>query len=202
MIRYTPVGDETQESHRAGFIRAYQEAFGGDPYFETYSPEEVLEDVWYPHLKDGIIVLALDGEDVVGFGCAVPVLRSPLDVREFLMRHQGQGSFSADLSRAWYMSELGVLASYRRRGIGYSLVRHRLAEIGHRGDTHYVFRTAADGSNSIHLYRKIGAIELADLQDVSVSDQVQVNGSQSTERIYLHGGCESALRELAMLVTD
>lgn len=196
------VRDETQESHRAGFIRAYQEAFGGAPYFETHSPEEVLEDVWLPHLKDGIIVLAFDGEDVVGFGCAVPVLKSPPEVREFLTQNQRQKSFPIDLSCAWYMSELGVLTSHRRHSIGYSLVRHRLTEIHHRGDTHYILRTAAHGSNSIHLYHKIGAIELPNLQDVSVSDQVQVHGSQSTERTYLYGGCNLALTELARLTTN
>lgn len=161
MIRYVPVNDATPKIDRDGFIRAYQEAFGGPPYFETYSTEEVMEEVWLPHVKDGIIVLALDDECVVGFGCAMPVLKLPPKVKEFLMLHQGEGSFPVDLDRAWYMSELGVVTSHRQRGIGYSLVKHRLLTIDHRGDTHYVFRTAAEGSNSIHLYRKIGAIESA-----------------------------------------
>lgn len=199
MIRYVFVGDATPEDHRAGFVRAYQEAFGGPPYFETYSSEEVMEDVWLPHAKDGITVLALEDDHVVGFGCAMPVLNSPTEVKDFLMRHQETDSLPINLSHAWYMSELGVVASRRQRGIGYALVKHRLSAIGYRGGSHYVFRTAADGSNSIHLYRKIGAIEIADLQDVSISDQVQVNGSQSTTRIYLYGGCASALRELAIL---
>lgn len=196
MIRYIPVNDATPNIYRDGFIRAYQEAFGGPPYFEIYSAEEVIEEVWLPHVKDGIIVLALDNERVVGFGCAMPVLKSPPEVKEFLMLHQDESPFPVGLERVWYMSELGVVTSHRRRGIGYSLVKYRLLTISHRGDTHYVFRTAVDGSNSIHLYRKIGAIELADLQDVSVSGQVQVNGSQSTERVYLYGDCESSLREL------
>lgn len=199
MIRYTPVGDATQESYRVGFIRAYQEAFGGPPYFETYSSEEVMEDVWLPHVRDGIVVLALDDDRVVGFGCAMPVLKSPSEVKEFLMRHQETNSLPIDLSHAWYMSELGVVTSHRQQGIGYALVKYRLNEIEHRGDSHYVFRTAADGSNSIHLYRKIGAMELTELQDVSISDQVQVNGSQSMARIYLYGGCAPALQELAVL---
>lgn len=199
MIRYVPVNNAASNIDRDGFICAYQEAFGGPPYFETYSTKEVMEKVWLPHVKDGTVVLALDNERVVGFGCAMPVLKSPLEVKEFLILHQGGDSFPVDLDRAWYMSELGVVTSHRQRGIGYALVKHRLLTIDHRGDTHYVFRTAAEGSNSIHLYRKIGAIELADLQDMSVSDQVQVNGSQSTKRIYLYGDCESALRELLVV---
>ena len=200
MIRYMPAGDASQDSHRIGFIRTYQEAFGGPPYFETYSDEEVTEEVWLPHVKHGIVVLAFDNDHVVGFGCAMPASKSPAEVVEFLIRHQGAASsLPDDIDHMWYMSELGVATSHRRRGIGYSLVKHRLAMIDQRGDTHYVFRTAADGSNSIHLYRKIGAVELADLQDVSVSDQVKLNGSQSTERVYLHGECAHALDELSRL---
>lgn len=194
MIRYEPVNAPTPSTRRDGFVNAYKEAFGGPPYFETYSTEEVVEDIWLPHVKDGIVVLALDDERVVGFGCAMPVLKSPLDVREFLASQQRD--FSID--KTWYMSELGVVESHRRRGLGYALVKHRLLTISHRGDTTYVFRTAAEGSNSIHLYRKIGAVELNDRQDVSVSDQVQVNGSQSAERVYLYGDCASALRELTI----
>lgn len=196
MIRYVPVDEHTSNTDRNGFIIAYQEAFAGPPYFESYTDQEVLDEVWYPHLRDGITVLALDGSKVVGFGCAVPLTRAPTEIQVFLAAHHNDSTLSVDLGRAWYMSELGVLVSYRNRGIGYALVRHRLHTISRRGDTHYVFRTAAEGSNSIHLYRKIGAIELPDTQDVSASDQVKVNSSRSMDRVYLYGDCASALREL------
>jgi len=195
-VRYLPVSDNATSDQRKGFVHAYQEAFSGPPYFETYSFQQVLEEVWYPHIRDGIVVLALDGEQVIGFGCAMPVLKSPPEIKEYLALHQGEGGFPTELNRAWYMSELGVVESHRRHGVGYALVKHRLHRIVQRGDTHYVFRTAAEGSNSIHLYRKLGAIELADLQDVAASDQVQVNGSKSTQRIFLYGSCDSALSEL------
>lgn len=192
MIRYVPVDEQTLKTDRDGFIAAYKEAFGGPPYFEKYTSEEVLDEVWYPHLQDGMTILALDGTKVVGFGCALPLDKSPTDVQEFLKTLDTE-VFPADFNHTWYMSELGVLESYRGRGIGYSLVKQRMLSINHRGDTHYVFRTAASGSNSIHLYRKVGAIELPVLQDVSVSDQVVINGSQSAARVYLYGDCESAL---------
>lgn len=195
MIRYTPVDEYSHPNDKDGFVAAYKEAFAGPPYFEHYAEAEVLEEVWYPHRRDGIVILAHDDLQVVGFGCAVPVLKAPADVQEFLDVHEDD-TFPAELDRTWYMSELGVLESHRRRGIGYELVRQRMLAINKRGDTHYVFRTAAEGSNSIHLYQKIGAIELPDLQDVSKSEQVQVQGSQSTARVYLYGDCASAIRNL------
>jgi GNAT superfamily N-acetyltransferase len=200
LIRYMPVNATSPalNSNREGFIAAYQQAFGGPPYFEHYTPEEVLEEVWTPHVNDGIVVLATDDQtgQVVGFGCAMPALKSPPEVTEYLIQHLGQDGFPTDLTKLWYMSELGVVESYRRRGIAYELVRHRMLTISHRGDTHYAFRTAAEGSNSIHLYLKIGATQLPDLQDMTETGQVVVNGSQSDHRVYLFGDCESALQEL------
>jgi ribosomal protein S18 acetylase RimI-like enzyme len=181
LISYQAVYDDatTLKSDRDGFVRAYQEAFGGAPYFEHYSKQEVLDKVWYPHVEDGIIVLAIGDQRVIGFGCALPLSKAPEDIQEFLAPRRGTEEFPVDYDRTWYMSELGVLEAHRGRGHGYELVRHRLLTISHRGDTHYTFRTAAEGSNSIHLYRKIGAHELPELQDVSTSEQVQINDSQS-----------------------
>lgn len=134
--------------------------------------------------------MAFDNHKVVGFGCAQQLLKAPDEVRTFL---DDSAHFAGDITKTWYMSELGVLVSHRGHGIGYELVRHRMTSISHRGDTHYAFRTAAVGSNSIHLYRKLGAQEIPELQDVSESAQVLVNDSESTQRVYLHGVIADAL---------
>lgn len=193
MISYIPVGDTTIDSQRDGFVEAYKEAFGGPPYYEHYSTDEVLDEVWNPHVKDGITILALDGNHVVGFGCALPIEKAPSDIGDFVTSQYTYGDLPIDPGKTWYMSELGVLTPYRRRGIGYALVRHRLESIVARGDVHYVFRTAAQGSNSIHLYRNLGATQLSAAQDVSATEQVTVNGSQSTARVYLYGDCKVTL---------
>lgn len=200
-ISYLCVSDGTPDYFRVGFIIAYKEAFGGHPYYETYTDEDVVESVWNPHRSDGIIVLALDDYNVVGFGCAKPVRSSPEEIQEFLRAsHQG-GSLLVQPDGMWYMSELGVCASHRGHGIGYALTRHRLSRISELGDTHYVMRTAAEGSNSLHLYRNIGSLELPGRQNVSDSDQVTVNKSQSRERIYLYGECLDAIAKIAEIVT-
>ncbi|MGF7229645.1 MAG: GNAT family N-acetyltransferase [Candidatus Saccharibacteria bacterium] len=195
MTRYLPVlSDETTlPSDRLGFIRAYQEAFGGPPYNEQYSDDDVLDHVWHPHVEDGIVILAIENEKVVGFGCALPVLKAPDEVQRFLSDSE---HYTGDLQKTWYMSELGVINTHRGRGIAYELVRHRMLTICHRGDMHYAFRTAAMGSNSIHLYRKIGAQEIPELQNVGDTDQVVVNGSESTQRVYLFGDIADALTQL------
>lgn len=199
MVEYVTANPTTDQTSIDGFVEAYKEAFGGAPYFENYSTEEVMQEIWQPHIEDGIVVLATetDQDQVVGFGCAVPLRKAPDDIQECIDSANMEGVADIDAERSWYMSELGVLEAFRGRGIGYNLVKHRLQIIKDRGDTQYVFRTAAEGSNSIHLYRKIGAQLLPRSQDISESDQVTVNGSQSTSRVYLFGECEVALSIVA-----
>lgn len=196
MISYKAVDGSAPTHYREGLIDAYIQVFAGAPYHETYTSEEVLEKVWEPHAQDGIVIVALDDEQVVGFGCAVPILKAPDDVKGFVVQNQPEGY---PLGRTWYMSELGVLGSHRKRGIAYQLVKQRMDEIVRREHDHYVFRTAAEGSNSLHLYTKIGAAEVAAVQDISLTAQVLDNGSHSDKRIYLHGRCSDALATLATL---
>ena len=182
------------------FITTFKEAFGGPPYYETYSDKEVLEEVWRPHHQHASIVLAHDDATgkVIGFGCSLPLSKAPDDVQDFLSEQREAGALPEDFdpAKTWYMSELGVLLAYRGRGISYDLVRHRLLAVSHSGATHYVMRTAAEGSNSRHLYERIGAAPLAFEQDVSKTEQVTVMGSQSTKRVYLYGRSSEALHEI------
>ncbi len=199
-ISYRRVNGGTSDYLRAGFTAAYKEAFGGHPYYEAYTDDDVIDGVWNPHYSDGIIVLALDGYDVVGFGCAKPVRSSPEEIQEFLrMSHQDE-LLPIPPDDMWYMSELGVRVSHRGHGIGYALTMQRLIHISELGDTHYVMRTAAEGSNSLHLYRNIGSFELPGRQDISNSDQVMVNKSQSQERVYLYGECLHAIAKIGEIV--
>lgn len=201
MIRCSRVISAHRKSDRDGFVDAFKEAFGGAPYFESYTDQEVISDIWLPHLENGSIILAHDDErssnTVVGFGCAMPLSKAPDDVREFLYQEEGSLPSDFDPAKTWYMSELGVLEEYRERGLAYELVRHRLISINHGGGTHYVMRTAADGSNSRHLYERIGSSILTHEQDVSSSKQVVVQGCKSTKRVYLYGTSSDALTFIA-----
>jgi hypothetical protein len=197
-IRYVRATAATPVSFRIGFVSAYQEAFGGAPYFERYTQAEVVADIWWPHLSQGLVVLALLGERVIGFGCTMPLVVAPSDVQGFLERYRRRGEFPPDSRRTWYLSEMGVRTPYRQQGIGYGLVREQFRIINQFGGSTYVLRTAAIGSNSVHLFRRIGAAELDATQDVSGSDQVQVNRSQSTKRLYLYGSCAQALQALPL----
>lgn len=195
-VSYLRGNADTSFKVQSGFIAAYRSTFGGAPYYESYSSEEVFTKIWEPHITRGIVILALQAQRVIGFGCCIPLFDAPTDVQVFLRERQTAYEFTGNFTSTWYMSELGVLEPFRRRGIGRGLNREQLSIIQQIGGTQYVLRTAAVGSNSVHLYQKLGATELTNSQDVSALDQVQVNQSQSTKRIYLHGSCVDALAQL------
>lgn len=178
----------------AGFISLYQEAFGGPPYFEVYPRYRIREEVWDIHLERGVIVLAKDDDSVVGFCCALPVGDAPDDVREFLQDSQ---EILADSDQMWYISELGVALSHRGRRIAYAVTERCLFEANRLGGMYYVMRTAAKGSNSKHMFLRMGSTEISEIQDVSA--QTEENHSQSAQRIWLYGSCSFALQNLKAL---
>ena len=156
MIEYTIAGDAADV---AGFTSLYQEAFGGPPYFEVYSRYRIREEIWDPHLERGIIVLAKNDDSVVGFCCALPVDDAPDDVREFLQDSQ---EILADSDQMWYISELGVALSNRGRKIAYAVTERCLSEANRLGGAYYVMRTAAKGSNSRHMFLRMGSTEISE----------------------------------------
>lgn len=177
------------------FIRAYKEAFGGKPYFESHSVNEVA-DILHLHLTDGVVIVDREGGLLAGFGCAVPLQSAPGEVREYMQEQIASGSLPTDFNsnEAWYMSELGVVEDFRGKGLAYKLVQHRLAAIADQGGKYYFMRTAAEESNSRHLYEEIGAQRMTAEQDVSESEEVVSSQSQSTRRIFLYGECKQALQ--------
>lgn len=180
-----------------GFIKVFREAFAGAPYFEEYTVDQARA-IWDEHFQHGRIILAKDGSEIVGLGCSVPLYKAPQAVQEFLADMKKKGYLPNDFTpnSAWYMSELAVLEKYRNRGIAYELVRHRLIDVSHGSSAYYVMRTDSKESNSMHLYLRVGADVLPEVQDVSDSEQVTENGSESTTRIYLYGRSVDALHFL------
>lgn len=186
-INYLILSREDGLKHQPAFIKIYQKVFAGPPYFETYSDDEVIYSAWDSHLEKGCIVLALYGEQTVGLGCCIPV-RNILpgeaneDVKNLLFSQSDL--LPLPLSHACYMSELAVLADFRGMGIGTELIRQRWEWAKNFGLSHYIMRTAASGSNSIRMYKHLGAREIPGLvQDVS---GIGVE-SQSRQRVFLYG---------------
>ncbi len=164
-----------------GFCDLYKLAFSEAPYFESYTEEWIIENVWNKHLKDGVIVLALEDQNVIGLSCSIPLLEStsPLEFIKSLVHKP------FNFEKAIYMSELAVHSKFRNLGIGSKLVKERLKWAKTEGYEYFVMRTASIGSNSFNLYKRIGVNEIEEKQNVKdISTEVE---SASDERIYLYG---------------
>jgi N-acetylglutamate synthase-like GNAT family acetyltransferase len=112
---------------------------------------------------------------------------------------QKEGTFPVKFNDTWYISELGVRIAYRRRGIGTQLIGHCLTRILESQCHYFVLRTAVNNFDSLRIFKKIGAVELPGVQNVTSSKQVKVHKSQSTERIYLYGCCQEGVKNIAKI---
>ncbi len=188
-------------THIKGFINAYKEAFGGAPYFEWYTDDQVLKEIWQPHIAHGVVMIVTDEEQggrLVGFGCAMPFEYAPDDVKQFLTSLDAEGKLPPEFDHrsSWYMSELGVLNEYRGLGAAWELVKQRMRSVDHSGATQFFMRTAAKGSLSKPMYIKMGSKELADLQDVSKTKQATENKSKADHRVYLWGDVRTVAQHI------
>ncbi len=181
-VNYEHITDP-EHPHKDGFASVYAAAFGEAPYFEVYTRDEVVENVWLPHIPHCVVTASVSGE-VVGLGCAHPVLLPISSIGAFLQQEIASGvHVPFPLPSTLYMSELAVLSTHRGHGIGRALIEARLEWARRNGFSHYCMRTAAIGSNSRHLYESLGAQLAPSVQNVE-SESVE---SKSKERIYLYG---------------
>lgn len=162
----------------SGFATIYKEAFGGPPYFETYTDEQIREDVWKPHIPECVIVA--ETSQVVGLACCHAIL-APTEpgIRSFLLTQK----LPFDPHEGIYMSELAVRMEERHQGLGEALIYARFRWAKAQGFRFYLLRTAATGSNSQRLYERLGARDAGFTQNVAQDGIV----TASTERILLWG---------------
>lgn len=186
------------------FARAYQKIFSDAPYYEEYNLEDILRDVVVAHLpnnkkapsKDQCVFIVEAGEphEIVGFGCAHGAL-APTEpsIRRFLLKQENQLPFPLD--RATMMSELGLLEEYRSFGLGKLLVLYRFLWARHHGYSHYVMRTADEGSKSAEMYMGLNANKAQFTQrvDSAVAGDAE---TQSKFRAYYYGDLPANLDEL------
>lgn len=178
-----------QPSHLAGFIHLYQQAYSEPPYNETYSDEDVLKDVWNPHLENGCIILALHEGKVIGLGCCMQtnLWIHDKEFQDFI--HQEAARLPDAIRNLCFMSEVCVNSAFRRQGIGTRLIQDRIAWARSKHFSHYIMRTAAVGSNSRDMYLKLNAWEIVNLiQDVS--HHAEEFGGASNFRIFMTGKVE------------
>lgn len=165
------------------FVQLYKKCFAEAPYFESYEDDWVRKEVCEKNMQLGCIFGAFSADVLIGFGCAL-ILNQYRDSSPYRYLEDVR-SLSFDLNDSVYMSELGVASDMRRHGVGMQLVQARLNWARGRGFSSFVMRTAGSGSNSLRMYKRLGAQLISGRQNVcNVDDEVK---TESSERIYLWG---------------
>ena len=173
-IRIVRIGSpEDAVPYRASFAGAYQDIFSEPPYNERFFPSEAQAALHrYVQTAEHITILAVRGRSrVVGFGIGVPALSKPdisRDLHGLLPVHH-----------SFYLAELGVLEGHRARGIGRSLVEHRIGAIDAKRYTHAVLRVSAVKNATYDMYMGMG------FEDIGVYTEVhsrRTDGRVSTDR--------------------
>lgn len=142
--------EKLDEALSSGNLAAlYEEIFSQAPYFESFTDSDVAG-FFTDYLTNGLLFLARDGRNVIGFGAAIP-LANDQGVAATFERN------GLDTTNVWYMADLGVNEAYRRRGIGRQLVQSRLDALN--GNL-VVMRTSENNFISQSLYKSLGFQEM------------------------------------------
>ena len=150
ILRYSSI--ETVGTQLQSFVDAYLHIFSEAPYFEQFFPEEV-QAILEQNLRspENITLFAVDTTQpqhpVIGFSFADPVISRP-DVSRQL-----RGLLP--IRNTFYFSELGILPTYRRRGLGKLLTELRIQNIDIQKYTHVVLRTSIEKDASQEMYKKM-----------------------------------------------
>ncbi len=158
---------------RAPFTGAYQTIFSGPPYYERHSPSEA-EGIYrkLTAIPGNITLLATVGTNaVVGFGIAIPLAAKPPVAAEL--------SGLVPVQHTMYLAELGVLESYRSKGLGKVLVQERLAAMDRNNYSHVVLRVSAGENPSSRLYKDLGFEDMGVYMEVS---HMRIDGRVKTDR--------------------
>ncbi len=131
--------------YRQQLALVYQTIFADSPYFEKFTLEEAATALQETvEAEDGLLFVAFDGDDAVGFGGGLPVINFP-DICESIQEY-------ADPEVTFYMAELGVDYGYRGEGLSHRLVDERLKAIDQK--YHWILvRTSVENNPTQYLYR-------------------------------------------------
>lgn len=171
LVRVTT--DEEVKRWRPSFVGAYQTIFSGPPYFERFGVAEA-EGVWdkLTSVQGHITLLAVHEErEVVGFGISVPLRCKPSVARRL--------TGLVNVAHTHYFAELGVLDSFRGRGLGATLVRERVRQVDPTRFSHVVLRCSASRNTSYDMYMSLGFEDMGEYMEVRT---LRTDGRVATDR--------------------
>ena len=135
-----------KDSDLQELIKVYKSAFAEPPWNETWTSEEIIEDLEFAKSqKDPIVLVAEKDDGLTGFtwGYRLPLKKFP-----FLI-----GKVSDNVS---YVDEISIRGNARRQGMGSLLVNGFQRIVNGQGIDEVVLRTDERNPASMALFKKLG----------------------------------------------
>lgn len=154
-----------KESDLKQLIELYQLAFSEPPWNETWTQEQVQEDLEFALQQESPIILVAEKTSLLGFAWGYSL---PLEKFPFL---------SGITNNASYMDEIAVLSNKRTKGIG-TLLGLEYLKIATPNFAEVILRTDERNTSSMTLFKKLGFYPVK-IEENTIYDP------EYPERIYL-----------------
>ncbi len=155
-----------------GLIDLYNRVFGGPPYNEVFTDQEVTDE-FENYFTNGFVSIVRRDQKIVAFEGTCRASSSP-GIADIVTK------MGKDPGATWYFGDLGVDTPYRRQGIGKKLTAKRLASL----TDSVILRTNKDNFQAINLYKSLG-FQILEGEKKSV-EKTRVSGViEEDERIFL-----------------
>lgn len=162
MIRYL-----TKEN----LIQLYKDVFGGPPYFEEFTEQEVIDE-FMNYLTNGYVSVARNNGKIVAFEGTCRASKSSIAP---VMK-----TYGFDPEKYWYFGDLGVDAAFRRQGIGKKLTEQRLKKL----TDPIILRTNRNNYQAINLYQSLKFKVLDGWRQNVVKTRIE-GAIEEDERVFL-----------------
>lgn len=159
---------------RSNIIQLYKDIFKEEPYFESFSDEEVIG-YFKKYIEQGTVLIARSEQGIVGFSAILP-----LNTQQEIFDLTNQ--FGINSENCQYIAELGAKKDNRRKLIGQGLIEELLMTLPENVET--LIRTTKANESAIALYEKLGFSRIQGMEQVIKQKRIgEVN--LEDQRIFL-----------------
>jgi ribosomal protein S18 acetylase RimI-like enzyme len=140
----------------------YREAFGGAPWFESWSLEASRAEIISCAQRGALFVVSMDSDTAtpLGFGVGLP-MTDRASAKSFLDR----GLLTpAEAPKTYYIAELCTAGTARNRGICSDILGGLVQAAQSSGYTQALTRTRTDNDGMIRIFTRAGFTSVAEYQ--------------------------------------
>lgn len=144
-------------------VQLYKDIFKEEPYFESFTNEEVVG-YFKEYIDKGVVLIARNDQGVVGFSAVLPLNFQP-EISNLASK------FGINPDNCQYIAELGVRKDNRRKQIGQALIEELLIQLPNNVET--LLRTTKTNEPAIALYKKLCFSQVQGMEEIVTRNRTE-----------------------------